>query len=93
MIQSESQVVSVVGTRSIDRIERQVYDIKNNPNKANANIADIFNSVPCVTGDANGTVAPRGNDKFTIMVDGKRVQQYEGENRASAINSTAATRN
>ncbi|MYN08950.1 TonB-dependent receptor [Pseudoduganella aquatica] len=88
----EIQVVNVVGERSTNRIDRQVYDIKNNPTTANASIGDILNNVPSVSVDANGTVALRGNDKVTIMVDGKRVQQFEGENRASAINSTAASR-
>lgn len=91
-VSTEAQVVSVVGERSTNRIDRQVYDIKSNPITANANIGDILNNVPSVTVDANGTVALRGNDKVTIMVDGKRVQQFEGENRASAINSTAASR-
>lgn len=89
-ISDDMQVVSVVGERSTNRIDRQVYDIKNNPSTANASIGDILNNVPAVTVDADGKVALRGDDKVTIMVDGKRVQQFDGENRAPAINSTAA---
>ncbi|MCG2584763.1 outer membrane beta-barrel family protein [Massilia sp. TS11] len=83
-------VVNVVSERQTNRIDRQVYDIKNDATTAGASIGDVLNNVPSVNVDPNGTVRVRGSERVTVLVDGKPTAQLQGDNRAAAINALPA---
>ncbi|MYM39465.1 outer membrane beta-barrel family protein [Duganella qianjiadongensis] len=83
-------VVNVVSERQTNRIDRQVYDIKNDASTAGSSIGDVLNNVPSVNVDPNGTVRLRGSERVTVLVDGKPTAQMQGENRAAAINALPA---
>jgi outer membrane receptor protein involved in Fe transport len=83
-------VVNVVNERQTNRVDRQVYDIKNDASTAGASIGDVLNNVPSVNVDPNGTVRLRGSERVTVLVDGKPTAQLQGENRAAAINALPA---
>lgn len=83
-------VVNVVAERQTNRIDRQVYDIKNDASTAGASVGDVLNNVPSVNVDPNGAVRLRGSERVTVLVDGKPTAQMQGENRAAAINALPA---
>ncbi len=83
-------VVNVVSERQTNRIDRQVYDIKNDASTSGASVGDVLNNVPSVNVDPNGTVRLRGSERVTVLVDGKPTAQMQGENRAAAINALPA---
>lgn len=82
--------VNVVSERSSNRVDRQVYDIKNDASTAGASIGDVLNNVPSVNVDPNGTVRLRGSERVTVLIDGKPTAQLQGENRAAAMNALPA---
>jgi hypothetical protein len=82
--------VNVVSERQTNRIDRQVYDIKNDASTAGASVGDVLNNVPSVNVDHNGTIRLRGSERVTVLVDGKPTAQLQGENRAAAINALSA---
>ena len=84
------QVVNVISERETNRVDRQVYDIKNDASTAGSSIGDVLNNVPSVNVDPNGTVRLRGSERVTVLVDGKPTAQLQGENRAAAINALPA---
>jgi outer membrane receptor protein involved in Fe transport len=90
--QPEGQIatVNVVSERQTNRVDRQVYDIKNDASTAGASIGDVLNNVPSVNVDPNGTVRLRGSERVTVLVDGKPTAQLQGESRAAAINALPA---
>lgn len=83
-------VVNVISERQTNQVDRQVYGIKNDGSTAGASIGDVLNNVPSVNVDPNGTVRLRGNERVTVLVDGKPTAQLQGENRAAAINALPA---
>lgn len=83
-------IVNVVSERQTNRIDRQVYDIKNDASTSGASVGDVLNNVPSVNVDPNGTVRLRGSERVTVLVDGKPTAQMQGENRAAAINALPA---
>ena len=82
--------MTVVSERQTNRVDRQVYDIKNDASTAGASIGDVLNNVPSVNVDPNGTVRLRGSERVTVLVDGKPTAQLQGDNRAAAINALPA---
>ncbi|GAB3454315.1 outer membrane beta-barrel family protein [Massilia terrae] len=82
--------ITVVSERQTNRVDRQVYDIKNDASTAGASIGDVLNNVPSVNVDPNGTVRLRGSERVTVLVDGKPTAQLQGDNRAAAINALPA---
>src|SRR5450830_1051979 len=84
------QVVKVISERETNRVDRQVYDIKNDASTAGSSIGDVLNNVPSLNVDPNGTVRLRGSERVTVLVDGKPTAQLQGENRAAAINALPA---
>ena len=83
-------VVNIISERQTNQVDRQVYGIKNDASTAGASIGDVLNNVPSVNVDPNGTVRLRGNERVTVLVDGKPTAQLQGENRAAAINALPA---
>jgi outer membrane receptor protein involved in Fe transport len=82
--------VEVVASRPTNKVDRDVYELKNDISVSNASAADILNNVPAVTVDADGSVALRGNQNVQIMVNGKRDAQFQGQNRGDALNAFPA---
>jgi outer membrane receptor protein involved in Fe transport len=82
--------VSVSGTRSSNRIDRQVYDVKADPATSTDSVGDALNKVPSVAVDPDGTVTLRGRSNVQILIDGKPSAMMQGENRAAAISALPA---
>ncbi len=82
--------VEVVAARPTNKVDRDVYELKNDISVSNASASDVLNNVPSVTVDQDGTVALRGNQNVQIMVNGKRDAQFQGQNRGDALNSFPA---
>jgi hypothetical protein len=82
--------VEVVASRPTNKVDRDVYDLKNDISVSNASAADILNNVPSVTVDQDGNVALRGNQNVQIMVNGKRDAQFQGQNRGDVLNAFPA---
>ena len=83
-------MVEVVAARPTNKVDRDVYELKDDISVSNASAADILNNVPSVSVDQDGTVALRGNQNVQIMVNGKRDAQFQGQNRGDALNSFPA---
>jgi outer membrane receptor protein involved in Fe transport len=82
--------VNVVGERQANRIDRQVYDVKNDVNASNGSAADALNNVPSVSVDPDGTVSLRGNANVQILVDGKPSAMLQGDNKGPALQAMPA---
>ena len=82
--------VEVVATRPVNKIDRDVYETRNDISVSNASAADILNNVPSVSVDQDGNVQLRGNSNVQIMVNGKRDAQFQGANRGDALNAFPA---
>jgi outer membrane receptor protein involved in Fe transport len=82
--------VKVVGEREVNRIDRQVYDVKNDVNASNGTAADALNNVPSVSVDPDGTISLRGNSNVQILVDGKPSAMLQGDNRGPALQAMPA---
>ena len=77
--------VTVSAERPTNRIDRQVYDVKDDAAASNASVADALNKVPSVTVDPDGTVTLRGSTNVQIMVDGKPSAMLQGESRGANL--------
>ena len=82
--------VNVVGERQANRIDRQVYYVKNDVNASNGSAADALNNVPSVSVDPDGTVSLRGNSNVQILVDGKPSAMLQGDNKGPALQAMPA---
>lgn len=82
--------VTVTGTRSANRVDRQVYDVKSDAGVTNNTAADALNNVPSVAVDPDGTVTLRGNTNVQILIDGKPSAMMQGDNRGAALNALPA---
>jgi outer membrane receptor protein involved in Fe transport len=82
--------VNVVGERQANRIDRQVYDVKNDVNASNGSAADALSNVPSVSVDPDGTVSLRGNANVQILVDGKPSAMLQGDNKGPALQAMPA---
>ncbi|WP_296949382.1 outer membrane beta-barrel family protein [uncultured Massilia sp.] len=84
------KVVNVVGERPTNRIDRQVYDVKQDINASNGSAADALGNVPSVAVDPDGTVSLRGSTNVQILVDGKPSAMLQGDNRGPALQAMPA---
>lgn len=66
-------------------IDRTVYDISSDLQKATGSAADILNQLPSVDVDADGGVSLRGDPSVTILVDGKPSAQFSGPAKGSNL--------
>ena len=82
--------VNIVGERQVNRIDRQVYDVKNDVNASNGSAADALNNVPSVSVDPDGTVSLRGNSNVQILVDGKPSAMLQGDNKGPTLQAMPA---
>ncbi|MDB5472017.1 MAG: hypothetical protein JWR84_3577 [Caulobacter sp.] len=65
--------VEVVGERQavVKEIDRQVYDVRKDPEAQSASVNDILGKIPSVTVTPSGGVLLLGQSGVTILVDGK----------------------
>jgi outer membrane receptor protein involved in Fe transport len=77
--------VNVVGERQNNRIDRQVYDVKQDVGSTNGTAADALGNVPSVSVDPDGSVSLRGSSNVQILVDGKPSAMLQGDNRGAAL--------
>ncbi|WGM40302.1 hypothetical protein AMEJIAPC_03246 [Caulobacter sp. NIBR1757] len=65
--------VEVVGERPavVKEIDRQIYDVRKDPEAQSASVSDILGKIPSVTVTPNGGVLLLGQSGVTILVDGK----------------------
>jgi len=88
---SDTQTVVVQGQAPgvVHRIDRSVYDMKDNPRAATGSVSDVLSTLPSVSVDANGNVSVRGGS-VQVMVDGKPSAALKGANLATALQSMPA---
>lgn len=82
--------VTVQGERQVNRIDRQVYDVKQDVSSTNGSAADILGNVPSVSVDPTGAVSLRGNSNVQILVDGKPSAMLQGDSRGSMLQAMPA---
>ena len=82
--------VTVTAERPTNRIDRQVYDVKNDVSSTNSSAADALNNVPSVAVDPDGTVTLRGSTKVQVYIDGKPSAMMQGDNRGATLNALPA---
>lgn len=87
----DSQTVIVQGKAPevVHKIDRSVYDMKDNPRAATGNVSDVLSTLPSVSVDANGNVSVRGGS-VQVMVDGKPSAALKGANLATALQTMPA---
>ncbi len=83
-------VVTVAAERPSNRIDRQVYEMKNDISTTNSSAADALNNIPSVTVDPDGSVTLRGSSNVQILIDGKPSAMLQGDARGAALNALPA---
>jgi len=76
--------VIIKDKRSLNRIDRQVYDVDKDPANKTGSTADALKKVPGVNVTASGEVTLHGN-AVEILVNGKPSPLFSGENREAAL--------
>lgn len=71
-------------------IDRNSYSVATDLQATTGSIGDALRNVPSLEVDVNGNVALRGDTNVTILVDGRPSGQFQGENRAQALQSLPA---
>ncbi|MEW5684971.1 MAG: TonB-dependent receptor [Pseudomonadota bacterium] len=71
-------------------IDRQSYSVVNDLQATAGSISDALRNVPSLEVDVQGNVALRGDTNVTILVDGKPSGQFQGDNRAQALQNLPA---
>ncbi|MGZ6019596.1 MAG: TonB-dependent receptor domain-containing protein [Phenylobacterium sp.] len=72
-------------------IDRKSYDVSKDLQAQSGAIGDALRNVPSVQVDPQGNVSLRGDSNVTILIDGKPASQFEGDNRALALQSMPAS--
>jgi len=88
----DTTVVTVTAQKPLiqHKIDRDVYDVTQDPQAATGAASDVMNNVPGVTVDTDGTVALRGNTGVQVYVNGKKSAQMQGDERAFSLQSLPA---
>ncbi len=73
----------------VHRIDRSVYDLKDNPQATTGSVSDVLTTLPSVAVDSNGNVSVRGAS-VQVLVDGKPSAALKGANLATALQSMPA---
>ena len=70
---AQLQGVELVAERSTVEIklDKRVYNVGKDMTVRGGTAGDVLNNVPSVTVDTDGTIALRGNENVTILIDGK----------------------
>ncbi len=67
------------------RIDRKVYDLSNDLQRATGSAADVLNTIASVEVDADGNVSLRGDPNVTVLVDGKPSAQLTGSRAGDGL--------
>lgn len=81
--------VTVTGQKSLNRIDRQVYDNTKDPDSKTGTALDALAKVPGVSVDPSGEVTLRGKSP-QILINGRPASQLDGDSRAAALRSMAS---
>ena len=73
----------------VHKIDRTVYDLKDNPQAATGNVSDILSTLPSVNVDSSGNVSVRGGS-VQVLIDGKPSPSLRGANLAATLESLPA---
>lgn len=88
----ETTTITVTGQKPAiqHKVDRDVYDVTQDPDAATGTASDVMNNVPAVTVDSDGTVSLRGNSNVQVYVNGKPNAQMQGDNRGPQLQSMSA---
>ncbi|MGA9659539.1 MAG: TonB-dependent receptor [Asticcacaulis sp.] len=84
-------IVTVKGVKPPTRIDRQIYDNKDQIDATSGTAADALSKVPSVNVDPEGNVTLRGDSNVKVYVDGKPSVMMQGDNRAGALQAMASS--
>ena len=82
-------VISAKAPTVVHKIDRTVYDLKDNPQATTGNVSDILGTLPSVNVDSNGNVSVRGGS-VQVLIDGKPSPALRGNNLAATLESMPA---
>lgn len=70
---SQLSEIELVGEKSTVEIklDKRVYNVGSDMTVRGGTAGDVLNNVPSVTVDSDGTIALRGNESVTVLIDGK----------------------
>ncbi|MDB5474636.1 MAG: hypothetical protein JWP49_147 [Phenylobacterium sp.] len=71
-------------------IDRRSYSVTADLQAQTGSIGDALRNVPSVEVDVQGNVSLRGDPNVTILIDGKPAGQFQGDNKAQALQSLPA---
>lgn len=72
-------------------MDRKVYTISNDILAVNGAAADVLNTIPSVTVDADGNISLRGDAKVLVLVDGRPSAQLSGARAGDGFSQFAAS--
>ena len=73
----------------VHKIDRTVYDLKDNPQATTGNVSDVLGTLPSVNVDSSGNVSVRGGS-VQVLIDGKPSPALRGANLAATLESMPA---
>jgi len=88
-VPSTTVIVTGKAPEVVHKIDRSVYDLRNNPQAQTGSVSDVLTTLPSITVDANGNVSVRGAS-VQVLVDGKPSAALKGANLAAALQSMPA---
>ena len=77
-------VISAKAPSVVHKIDRTVYDLKDNQQATSGSVSDVLGTLPSVNVDSSGNVTVRGGS-VQVVVDGKPSPALKGANLAQAL--------
>ncbi|MDB5433356.1 MAG: hypothetical protein JWP35_4472 [Caulobacter sp.] len=87
----EEVVITARQPASQTLIDRKVYSVTSDLQATSGTAADVLNSVPSVSVDADGNLSLRGDANVTVLVDGKPSAQFSGSARGLSLQQFPAS--
>ena len=90
--QADAPTTVVINAKSptvVHKIDRTVYDLRDNPQATTGNVSDILGTLPSVNVDSSGNVSVRGGS-VQVLIDGKPSPALRGNNLAATLESMPA---
>ena len=82
-------VINAKAPAVVHKIDRTVYDLKDNPQATTGNVSDVLGTLPSVNVDSSGNVSVRGGS-VQVLIDGKPSPALRGANLAATLESMPA---
>ncbi len=82
-------VVTAKAPTVVHKIDRTVYDLKDNAQATTGSVSDVLGTLPSVNVDSSGNVSVRGGS-VQVVVDGKPSPALKGANLAQALQAMPA---